>query len=287
MLEDKLRQAIESQIEDKVVKIESLSGGCSYPSFVITTSKRRFFLKFSQDHTDVFLKEAHGLSEITKLIPHFCPQVLTANNNFLILDYISPERPTHVFWESLASNLAQLHRTRKPNYGFYEDNYIGQAPQKNLVTDDSISWADFFWKNRIQQQLFLNQNRHNFTLDSMRLQKLRETILFELSDYSSYPTLLHGDLWNGNIHCGEKQKAYLIDPAFYYGDREADIAMTECFGGFSEKFYQVYNEILPLDKGYEKRKHIYNLYHMLNHYFIFGASYKEASESIIQQIIST
>ncbi|MCJ8277382.1 MAG: fructosamine kinase family protein [Bdellovibrionales bacterium] len=285
MLEDQLKSSIEKQLDRSITAIEPLSGGCSYPSYVITSHKERFFLKHSETPTDVFIKEANGLTEITEALYDFCPDVITANNNFLLLDYITPERPTHIFWQSLATKLAKLHKVKKESYGFFEDNFIGPAPQKNKVSEDKLSWGEFFWNYRIIFQLELNKERHGLMLAQDEKDKLKEAIIQKLNSYNAYPTVLHGDLWNGNIHCAENQKAFLIDPASYYGDREADIAMTECFGGFSEQFYDVYNEILPLDKGYQERKHIYNLYHMLNHYYLFGSSYKQTCDNIIQLIL--
>lgn len=286
ILEDRLKEAIEGQIEGKISKIEPLNNGCSFPSFAVTCNKERFFLKYSEQPTDAFLKEANGLTEITEAIHDFCPDVVTANNSFLLLDYITPERPTHLFWQGLASKLARLHRNRKPSYGFFEDNYIGPTPQKNKISEDNITWGDFFWNYRISPQLNMNSQKNQFTLSPKKIEALKEAITHQLSDFNTYPTLTHGDLWSGNIHCGEKQKAFVIDPAFYYGDREADIAMAECFGGFSDQFFDIYNEILPLDKGYDQRKHIYNLYHILNHYNLFGNTYKSVSEKLIEQIIN-
>jgi fructosamine-3-kinase len=160
-------------------------------------------------------------------------------------------------WAALARMLAKLHRTTGPRFGWGSDNWIGLSPQKNVWSDD---WPEFFWRYRLLPQL----SRANLTED------FDIKVFFKY--YTPIPSLLHGDLWSGNVGFTPKGPV-IFDPAVYFGDREADIAMTELFGGFPDSFYEAYNRELPLDAGYGRRKHLYNLYHLLNHLNLFGSGY--------------
>ncbi|MCB0378378.1 MAG: fructosamine kinase family protein [Bdellovibrionales bacterium] len=282
-IESSFRKIIEDQLEEKITNLEPLSGGCSYPSYVVECGKSRYFLKSSRESTDAFIKEAHGLDEINKAVD-IVPKVYAANTHFLILDYIETQRPTLSFWHNLAERLAHMHRYHRNTFGFYEDNFIGPSPQKN-TGGPSLDWGDFFWHNRIEFQLGLNKKQHGWDLNEKTLKSLEALIKKELSSFGAQPCLLHGDLWSGNIVCGKHDQGYLIDPAVYYGDREADMAFTELFGGFSEEFYKHYNDCYPLHEGFKKRKVAYNLYHLLNHFYLFGSTYKGSVESSIKTIL--
>ena len=160
-------------------------------------------------------------------------------------------------WTALGRMLAKLHRTTGPRFGWHRDNYIGALPQENGWCDD---WAEFWRERRLRPQ---------FKRAGMKPEFFEEL----LKDHRPSPSLLHGDLWNGNAGF-TPDGPVMFDPAVYYGDREADLAMTELFGGFPREFYRAYNEAFPLDAGYETRKHLYNLYHLLNHLNLFGSGYR-------------
>lgn len=154
--------------------------------------------------------------------------------------------------------LAAAHRQPAPHFGWARDNYIGSTLQKNAWCDD---WAQFWRERRMRPQLEMA----GFDVDVGALDQW-------LENHKPQPSLLHGDLWSGNV--GFTQTGPVVfDPAVYYGDREADLAMTELFGGFPREFYQAYDEAFPLAEGYDKRKHLYNLYHLLNHLNLFGRGY--------------
>lgn len=165
-------------------------------------------------------------------------------------------------WAAMARMLARLHRTPGPRFGWGSDNWIGLSPQKNGWKED---WAEFFWEFRLLPQL----ERAGLTGDGFFLAQRMKQLL---EQHQPSPSLLHGDLWGGNVGF-TPQGPVIFDPAVYFGDREADIAMTELFGGFPESFYRAYDEELPLDAGYDTRKHLYNLYHLLNHLNLFGHGY--------------
>ena len=169
-------------------------------------------------------------------------------------------------WPALAHMLAALHGKTNDRFGWASDNWIGLAPQQNAWSED---WPDFFWKFRLLPQLSKANLKERFNIK----------LFFE--SYKPVPSLLHGDLWHGNVGF-TAEGPVIFDPAVYYGDREADLAMTELFGGFPGEFYRSYNELLPLDAGYQVRKHLYNLYHLLNHLNLFGSGYRARVEATLR-----
>ena len=166
-------------------------------------------------------------------------------------------------WAALARMLADMHRNIGPRFGWPTDNWIGLAPQKNGWRDD---WIGFYRDCRLLPQL----ERAGLLSGAHRLLENLQTFF---GGYRPSPSLLHGDLWNGNVGF-TREGPVIFDPAVYYGDREADLAMTELFGGFPADFYAAYDQAWPLDSGYAARKHLYNLYHLLNHLNLFGSGYR-------------
>jgi protein-ribulosamine 3-kinase len=180
-------------------------------------------------------------------------------------------------WPALGRMLAALHRHTGERYGWEHDNWIGLSPQPNGWRDD---WVAFYRDCRLTPQL-------------ARAKLLREAdaLLAGLAaffkGYRPEASLLHGDLWSGNAGFLADGSPVIFDPAVYYGDREADLAMTELFGGFSAAFYTAYREAWPLDAGYERRRDLYNLYHVLNHANLFGGSYRAQALSLIADLTAT
>ena len=179
----------------------------------------------------------------------------------LVLEFLELEASGD--WAALGRMLAQLHRQTGPRFGWSRDNFIGETPQKNAWHDD---WPSFFAECRLAPQLRLAEARgYRFEIGDV-------TDL--LARHRPPPSLLHGDLWRGNAAFTQGAPV-LFDPAVYYGDREADLAMSELFGGFAPQFYAAYQAAYPLEPGYALRKHLYNLYHLLNHLNLFGGGYLE------------
>src|SRR5690606_13368704 len=170
---------------------------------------------------------------------------------------------------ALGEGLAQLHRYHRSRYGFGQDNYIGLSPQINQWTDD---WGTFFRDYRLNVQISRIADPRVRQEFELVLAAHGHWLAHFLNEHCTQPSLLHGDLWSGNV-LFDRRKAWLIDPAVYYGDREADIAMTEFFGGFSREFYAAYDAAWPLSGAYSRKRDIYNLYHALNHYNLFGSGY--------------
>ena len=175
--------------------------------------------------------------------------------------------------------LALMHKCTSPNgmYGFHCDNTIGATPQANGWISN---WADFYVERRFRAILGMCSNLGYADSD---IDRVAEVIKKELSSRDVAPSLLHGDLWGGNSGYADGDPV-IFDPATYYGDREADIAMTQLFGGYGAKFYEGYNAVLPIEEGFERRKVIYNFYHIANHYILFGGGYMNQARSMFEQI---
>ena len=218
---------------------------------------------------DAFAAEANGLEALR---PHIrVPKVLDlgikGGKAFILLEHLDLRGGGD--YAALGRGLAAVHRQTGPRFGWARDNYIGLSPQQNGWSDD---WAGFWWEKRMRPQ-FAGAMKKGFKLDMPDL-----TLL---DGHHPQPSLLHGDLWNGNAGF-TAQGPVVFDPAVYYGDREADLAMTELFGGFPAQFYRAYDEAFPLAAGYEKRKHLYNLYHLLNHLNLFGGGYLEQVKAALR-----
>jgi fructosamine-3-kinase len=199
--------------------------------------------------------EADGLRALGAVVR--VPRILEHGADFIVLEKLDLKRSGD--WAAMGRMLAKLHRSHGERFGWHRDNFIGLSPQLNKWTDE---WAEFFAEQRLKPQI---ERAKQYAIELPDVRKL-------LADHEPKPSLLHGDLWAGNAGFIEEGPV-LFDPAVYYGDREADLAMTELFGGFPEDFYSSYQKEFPLEEGYERRKHLYNLYHLLNHLNIFGGGY--------------
>jgi len=234
-----------------IADAQPVSGGCIHRCYRASLKGRRVFLKVNDARfADAFAAEADGLAALRAA------------------GCRAPEPVSH----GASGAEGALHERHGESFGWARDNYIGAAPQKN---DRSASWAEFWRERRLGPQLALAK-RNGHVIDVARVCDL-------LEKHNPAPSLLHGDLWRGNagfLVAGENAGApVLFDPAVYYGDREADLAMTELFGGFAPEFYSAYG---PLPAGYETRKHLYNLYHLLNHLNLFGGGYLAQVKSTLR-----
>lgn len=264
----------------------SIGGGCINQGYAIADSKRTYFVKLNQaSQVDMFEAEALGLQEMWETQTIRIPQPIcwgTANDSaYIVQEYLELGRGGGTAaWEEMGRNLAAMHKaTSSKGFGWKLNNTIGSTPQINTWTSD---WAEFFAEHRIGYQLKLAKRRGgNFSQGEVLLKAIPEL----LANYHPQPSLVHGDLWSGNASVTVSGEPTIFDPATYYGDREVDIAMTELFGGFPAAFYRAYNEVWPLDSGYESRKTLYNLYHILNHFNLFGGSYESQANRMINQIL--
>jgi fructosamine-3-kinase len=262
----------------------AVGGGCISQTSLLTLSNgERLFLKENGGtFGGMFRTEALGLEALRAAEGPRIPRPFAFGQSsavqYLLMEYIEQGKRRSDFWDRLGQELAELHRSgNTARYGFSNDNYIGSTPQINSPEE---TWIRFFGEHRLRYQTNLAV-RHGLISSSLhgKMERLIE-MLPQLIIEPAGPSLLHGDLWSGNLMTGFSGEPVLIDPAVYHGHREADLAMTELFGGFDRRFYAAYAETFPLDPGYEERRDIYNLYHLLNHLNLFGRSY-EAQVSVI------
>lgn len=266
---------IEIILNQPVEFLQSVGGGCIAQTQMIRTgSGQLYFLKQGFSNA-MFHNEANGLQELAKTRAIRIPQVIVSQPDFLLLEYISPGMKGPDFFERFGTAFARMHQYTADTYGFYENNFIGATPQINAVDETTAhNWVAFYFQNRLLYQFKLAE-RNGYVNAAFRkaFTRIENRIDSILANSEEAPTLLHGDLWGGNYLVDETGDPVLIDPAVYYGHREADLAMTKLFGGFSPAFYRSYQACYPLKEGYTYRENIYLLYHVLNHLNLFGISY--------------
>jgi len=231
--------------------------------------------------------EADALRELAAADAVRVPTVLgvgaTSDQAFLALEWIEFGSARSVSEALLGEQLARLHRTTAARFGWHRDNTIGATPQHN---DWATDWVDFFARQRLGFQLDLSERAGHGGRWLERGRRLTECLSEFFSGYSPQRSLLHGDLWGGNWAPDASGAPVIFDPATYYGDREADLAMTRLFGGFGPAFYAAYEAAWPLDRGASVRSDLYNLYHVLNHLNLFGGGYRTQAEHMIDRLLA-
>lgn len=244
------------------------------------------FIKLNAAHRrDMFAAEMAGLQELAAAdslkvpVPLCCGE--DGTNAFLVMEYLELDRNGNS--AELGEGLARLHRHTRSQFGWDRDNTIGTTPQINTLSDH---WVEFWKLQRLQFQLKLAAGKGYAGALQSKGERLMNEMHALFEGYQPKPSLLHGDLWSGNVAFERGGEAVIFDPAVYYGDRETDLAMSELFGGFSADFYSAYQATYPLDEGYSVRKHLYNLYHVLNHLNLFGGGYLPQAESLIERLLS-
>ena len=244
-----------------------------------------------------FEAEAKGLEALRKTGTIGVPKAMAIGTDkkqrisFLIMEYLEAASKLSRYWETFGRELAMLHSADCSSFvgendnsdfrfGFTSDNYIGASPQINTPKEN---WITFFRECRLLPQIRMAERY----LDS-GMRKQCTKLLDHLDSYlvePEFPSLLHGDLWSGNSVCGPNGKAWILDPAVYVGHYEAELAMTELFGSNPNSFYDAYHEVNKIDSGYQDRKDLYNLYHMLNHLNLFGGSYRSSVQRILNRYV--
>lgn len=273
----------------EIAHIRPVSGGCINSTVVIENGNSSYFVKLnSATCASMFEAEADGLRELSAADALRVPLPVCCGNDdeyaWLVLEDLGPmQSATSADWRLAGGSLAMMHRYRQKRYGWHRNNTIGSTPQENHHTD---IWVEFLSNHRIGYQFDLAaRNGYGGRLQT-RGRELLEKLPEMFTEYVPDASLLHGDLWSGNIGFTASGQAVVFDPAVYYGDRETDVAMTELFGGFADDFYRGYEEVWPLDHGYRVRKHLYNLYHLLNHLNLFGRGYLSQCESLIDRVLA-
>jgi protein-ribulosamine 3-kinase len=282
---------------EQITETSMIGGNASSQIYLLSNQRDdKIVAKISKAiNDDVYAKEAHGLNLLTQTQSLRIPEVLHVSDNCLLIEHIASKQQTSDYWRVFASQLADLHRNntsqdktsqsdltpRPPRFGLEHDNYCGENPQLNGWYNDGHA---FFSEQRLlhQAQLALDNGFLEFqwvTYIESICKRLPELIPTQPS------SLLHGDLWSGNLLVDEHGQPALIDPAVYYGWREADIAMTLMFGGLPHEFYLAYDEAWPMEAQWRNRVPLYNLYHLLNHLNIFGLSYSEQVKDTIGRYV--
>jgi fructosamine-3-kinase len=231
--------------------------------------------------------EADGLRELDAGNSVRVPTVLASgavgNGAFLALEWVQISRASGEEQALLGTQLAHQHRVLATRFGWHRDNTIGSTEQVNTWTDD---WSSFFREHRLRFQLQLaKRNGYDGRLQESGA-RLLERVDELLGGHRPAPSLLHGDLWGGNAGADPSGAPVIFDPAVYFGDREADLAMTRLFGGFTREFYEAYEEAWPLPSSAPDRVDLYNLYHVLNHLNLFGPGYLGQAQSIIDKLLA-
>ncbi|MDX1568014.1 MAG: fructosamine kinase family protein [Longimicrobiales bacterium] len=307
---DEVTAALEERLgrPTTVTGTRAVGGGCINPSARIEIEGgEAFFLKWNADHPELFGPEADGLKALAEAggvggsgdgSRLRIPEVLGVGRGsggapgWLLLEYVPEGSPGADYDRALAEGLSSIHAggTSGPPetaeaWGWDADNFIGSLPQSNTPRP---TWSEFWVEERIHPQLALARDRGFF--DEGRRARSGWDELFERADEllsageEDGPSLLHGDLWSGNVYPGPRGEPVLIDPAVYRGHREVDLAMTELFGGFGSSFYQRYGEIRPLAPGYrEVRRHLYQLYPLLVHVNLFGGGYAGRARDALER----
>lgn len=271
----------------EIRQVRLIAAGNINQGILLEADDHKFFLKVNfQTEADIFQKEADGLNIIRKHCPLQVPKVVhygrIEDRNFLLMEWLQTDEMDKAYWEILGAGLAQLHMSTQKYFGYPMDNYIASLPQKNEL---KASWIEFFIECRLEPMIGKAYYEGMVNLDFLKI--FRNCYKsFENLFPKEKPSLLHGDLWSGNIMVGKNGGPALIDPAVYYGHREVDLAFSRLFGGFDESFYHSYQNVFPLEPGFNERKDVYNLYPLLVHLLLFGKSYISGIERIIKKFQS-
>lgn len=269
-----------------ITRREAIGGGCINEAWRVSGDDgRSYFIKLNDAaRAEMFAAEFEGLEEIHRAGAVRVPAPLchgtAAGRAWLVLEHIALRGGGDA--ERLGRELAAMHRCTRAEHGWHRDNTIGATPQPNAVAKD---WTRFWQTRRLGHQLAL-ANDAGYGKRLRGGERLLDALPALLAGHVPPASLLHGDLWSGNHAYAADGAPVIFDPAVYYGDRETDIAMTELFGGFPDAFHRAYRADYPLDAGYQVRKELYNLYHVLNHLNLFGGGYLPQAEAMIGRLLA-
>jgi len=271
-------------------QVRSLGGGCINQAYLLSQGEVQYFVKLNHaSKVDMFDAEQLGLAQMlqtqTIRVPRPIGCGVAGGHAYLVLEYLAlGGRGTPAAWQAMGQRLAALHQWRSPQrhsqFGWDRDNRIGDTPQPNPWTDD---WTTFFREHRLAFQFKLAARRGGHF---PRQAELLAAVPHLLADHHPQPSLVHGDLWSGNAAITHDGEPVIFDPATYWGDREVDLAMTELFGRFPTPFYEGYQQVFPIAAGYAQRQVLYNLYHLLNHFNLFGGSYGSQANRMIDELLA-
>lgn len=270
----------------RITDRHAVGGGSINNAYQVSDGRQRYFVKTNRAQLAyMFEAEARGLGELFDTdsikVPEPIAHGVSGHESYFVMGWLDLSGQPKA--EAFGRQMAALHRNTQARFGFDIDNTIGSTPQLNQWSDE---WVDFWRKQRLGYQLDLaRRNGHGHRLYDLGQGLLERCQLF-FSDYRPLASLLHGDLWSGNWAGDEQGQPVIFDPAAYYGDREADLAMMELFGNPGQRFFAAYEEAFPIDPGYRIRRTFYNLYHILNHANLFGSSYAMQAENMIETLLA-
>ncbi|OUS31901.1 hypothetical protein A9Q99_02065 [Gammaproteobacteria bacterium 45_16_T64] len=255
--------------------------GVNTPSLFIKIGRQGFEQMYASEC--VCLEELQRAKKFRVPKPMLCG-VIEGQCAFLAMEFIqltSLRRSSEV---ALGEALAEMHSIESDRFGFAEDNYIGRSMQPNGW---SLNWWSFFAENRLQHQLSMaiNSGLRSDLVEPIQLVIQKAPVYFVT--HKPKPTLLHGDLWSGNVSADSQGRPVIYDPAVYYGDAETDVAMSQMFGALGQAVYDAYYANIDAQDGIALRRPVYDLYHWLNHFNLFGISYLGQVERVIKQLSDT
>lgn len=262
-----------------------VGGGDINSAFRYEAGGQAWFVKLNRSALlPMFEAEAAGLALLSQpggpRVPAVTTHGLAGDYAFLVLEYIPLKAANAEAQARLGEHLAALHAVTAARFGWERDNTLGTTPQDNTPDSD---WLRFYRERRLQPQLELAASNGYQQLLAQAAPVLQQLEAF-FADYQPQPSLLHGDLWSGNVAVSTSGEPVIFDPACYFGDRETDLAMTELFGGFTASFYDAYQAAAPLAAGYPARRDLYQLYHVLNHLNLFGAGYLGRAVQLFERL---
>lgn len=279
-----LREAVGEPLE--LLDVAPIGGGDINTALRLTTTRGEWFVKLNRPGRMSMLQaEAFGLERLGQAKRLRVPKVVAcgagSHNAYLVLEWLNLRPLDDRGMARLGAQLADLHRVTEQQFGWGRDNTIGTTPQANRWETD---WVAFFRERRLAPMLVSVEGINPALAELGRPVMARIERLFD--HYRPVPSLLHGDLWQGNVSMDERGAPVIFDPAIYFGDRETDLAMTELFGGLSPAFYAEYQKAWPLDEGYARRRDLYQLYHILNHVILFGSAYVTSAHRLLQRLLA-
>ena len=285
-----ISDATESHFEP--LSVEPVGGGCIHTALALegenAQGRARYFAKVNEaDRAPMFAAEAEGLAALREANAVRVPRVIAQGEDgeraWLVLEWLDLVALTPTSAARLGGSLAALHGIPREKFGWARDNFIGSSPQVNGWSDE---WLSFWRDRRLHAQLRLAAHNRLPTKMIDRGERLAADCGAFFHAYRPAKSLLHGDLWGGNAAALADGTAVVFDPAVYVGDREADVAMTELFGGFPRDLLAAYRAAYALDSGYPVRRDFYNLYHVLNHANLFAGGYVRQAEQSIERLLA-
>lgn len=283
MLSPDFKKHLEDRFDFCIKGQQALNGGDINDAYLLSSEDDQLVLKVNQvkNFPDLFQKEANGLHMLRSTETIDVPKVYGYGNfdnfTYLLIEYKKPGKVRPQFWEDFGQQLAALHQQTNATFGFSEDNYVGSLQQYNGSAEKA---SEFYIEQRLKPQ-FEIATKNGFTFENLEsfYQKVEHLVPDEP------PALIHGDLWSGNYVVNSEHQPCLIDPAVAYAPREMDLAMMKLFGGFDDKIFETYHEHFPLEKDWEQRLGLWQLYYILVHLNIFGGHYYSRAKELMSQYI--